>query len=178
MRQITPITLLVLPAALVGSSSGYAATYLTVEQAQAALFPCAILTPTTVKLDPAQRKAIQQRSGVRGRSPELRAWHTAAGDWFFVDEVLGKHEFITYACGIACSGKVIGIEILDYRETYGGEVRNEKWRAQFAGKTAAAPLKLDDDIKNITGATLSCRNLADGVKRLLATYELVLKPIR
>ena len=32
---------------------------------------------------------------------------------------------------------------MDYRETYGGEVRNPKWRAQFIGKTKDAPLKLD-----------------------------------
>ncbi len=28
------------------------------------------------------------------------------------------------------------MEILEYRESYGDEVRNPKWRAQFTGKTA------------------------------------------
>jgi Na+-translocating ferredoxin:NAD+ oxidoreductase RnfG subunit len=46
---------------------------------------------------------------------------------------------------------------------------------QFAGKTAADPLRLDGDIKNISGATLSCRHITDAVKRLLATYEVALK---
>ena len=53
-------------------------------------------------------------------------------------------------------------------------MRNAKWRAQFAGKDARAPLKLDVDIKNISGATLSSRHITDGVKRLLATHALVL----
>ena len=52
-----------------------------------------------------------------------------------------------------------------YRETYGYEIRNDKWRAQFVGKNANSKLKLDDDIKNISGATLSCRHITDGVKR-------------
>ena len=68
-----------------------------------------------------------------------------------------------------------GIEILDYRESHGGEIRDAKWRAQFLGKTAADPLQLDRDIRNISGATLSCRHVTDGVKRLLALYETELK---
>ncbi|MBI2517154.1 MAG: FMN-binding protein [Opitutae bacterium] len=166
------------PAALVGSTSGYAVTYLTVEQAQAALCPGARLQPVPVKLSPAQQQAISRTSGMRVRQPKLTAWRTPAGDWFLVDEVIGKHEFITYALALSARGEVTGVEILDYRETYGGEIRNPKWRAQFTGKTAADPLKLDTDIRNISGATLSCRHITDGVKRLLATHELVLKALR
>ena len=172
---------LIAPAVLAGTTSGYATTYLTVAQAQAAIFPDAILTPVDVTLTPAQCAAIESKSRVPVRSNHLRAWRVTGrpksgrtGGWFLVDEVIGKHEFITYAIGLAARGAVAGLEILDYRETYGYEIRGEKWRAQFAGKTAAAPLKLNDDIKNISGATLSCRHITDGVKRLLATYALVL----
>ena len=99
----------------------------------------------------------------------------SGGGWFIVDEVVGKHEFITYAAGLTAAGSVKQIEVMDYRETYGGEIRQEKWRAQFVGKTSKSKLKLDEDIKNISGATLSCRHVTDGVKRLLAFYEIVLK---
>jgi len=43
------------------------------------------------------------------------------------------------------------------------------------GKKYGARLKLDDDIKNVSGATLSCRHVTDGVKRLLATHEILFK---
>ncbi len=166
---------LIAPAVLAASTSGYATTYLTVEQAQAAIFPGARLTPAAITLTSAQRGAITKASGVRVRSTEVRAWRVEGGGWFIIDEVLGKHEFITYAVGIGADGAVRDIEIMDYRETYGGEVRNAKWRAQFTGKTNAAPLKLDQDIKNISGATLSSRHITDGVKRLLVTHDLVLR---
>ena len=91
-----------------------------------------------------------------------------------MDEVLGKHEFITYAAALDASGAVLGVEIMDYRETYGYQVRDAQWRKQFAGKTVRSPLKLDDDIKNISGATLSSRHVTDGVKRLLATHAIAL----
>jgi Na+-translocating ferredoxin:NAD+ oxidoreductase RnfG subunit len=99
----------------------------------------------------------------------------SGGGWFIVDEVVGKHEFITYAAGLNADGSVKQIEIMDYRETYGGQIRDQKWRAQFVGKTGKSTLKLDSDIKNISGATLSCRHITDGVKRLLAFYEIALK---
>jgi Na+-transporting NADH:ubiquinone oxidoreductase subunit NqrC len=77
--------------------------------------------------------------------------------------------------GMDAEGRIAGIEILEYRESHGGEVRDPRWRAQFAGKTARDPLALDRDIRNISGATLSCRHLADGVKRILALYETELR---
>jgi hypothetical protein len=165
-----------IPAALVGTPiAGHAVVYLSTEQAQKAIFPGAAMTPATVKLTSEQRKAIEGASGIRQRSDTVKAWRAGGAGWFFVDEVIGKHEFITIAVGITSGGAVKGVEIMDYRETYGGQVREAKWRAQFTGKTKAAPLKLDVDIKNISGATLSSRHVAEGVKRLLALHDIVLK---
>ena len=169
------VSWIMLPAALAASTSSYAAVYLTVAQAQAALFPGARLASVEVKLTAEQRRAIEKAGGVRVRATELRVWRVEGGGWFIIDDVLGKHEFITYAVGLTADGSVRGVEIMEYRETYGDEIRGEKWRAQFIGKTTASPVKLDQDIKNISGATISCRHVTDGVKRLLATYEVALK---
>ncbi len=166
---------ILLPAVLVASTSGYAVTYLTAAQAQAVLFPETALAPVARSLTAGETTAIEKSSGVRVRQRELHLWRAPDGGWLVVDEVLGKHEFITFAVALTAGGAVRQIEIMDYRESYGAEVRNEKWRAQFAGKTATAPLQLDADIKNISGATLSCRHVTDGVKRILATHALVLK---
>jgi Na+-transporting NADH:ubiquinone oxidoreductase subunit NqrC len=64
---------------------------------------------------------------------------------------------------------------MEYRESYGYEVRRKNWRKQFVGKTAASVLKLNRDIKNISGATLSCRHVTEGIKQVLALYDLVLR---
>ncbi len=149
--------------------------YLSTEQAQQILLPGVALTPLPVRLGDDQRRAIEKRAGVRVRTADLRAWRAPDGSVFVVDEVLGKHEFITYAVAIRSDGTLRGIEILEYRESYGHEIRNPDWRAQFVGKTAASPLQLDGDIRNISGATLSCKHVVEGVRRLLATHELVLR---
>lgn len=163
------------PLALVSSTSGYATTYLTVEQAQAVIFPGATFTAAALELTPAERAAIEARAGVRVRTATVRAWRVAGGGWFLVDETVGKHEFITFALGLRADGTVQAIEIMDYREAYGYEVRGKRWRAQFAGHAAATPLRFGHDIKNISGATLSARHLTEAVNRLLATHELVLR---
>jgi hypothetical protein len=164
-----------LPISALMAPSTFAVQYLTVEQAQHAIFPGKSLTAAPVKLAPIKRKAIEKASGVRVLHDEQQLWRVSGGGWFIVDEVVGKHEFITYAVGLNANGSVKQIEVMDYRETYGGEIRNENWRSQFVGKTSLSPLELDRDIKNICGATLSCRHVTDGVKRLLAFYEIALK---
>ena len=168
LHLIAPVPLAIFTPAAV------ATTYLNVEQAQQAIFPGAVFEPVRLVLSDDQARAIEGRSGVNVRVRELRAWRVAGGGWFLVDEVVGKHDFITYALGLDAAGAVRGIEVMDYRESYGYEIRDPRWRAQFTGKTADAPLKLDRDIANISGATLSCRHIADGVKRLLATRAIAL----
>jgi hypothetical protein len=161
--------------AVIAPVTAHATIYLSTEQAQQVIFPGAPMTRLNLMLTESQIKAIEARSDTRVRSPELKVWRTNAGDLFIVDEVLGKHELITYAVGLTAAGAVRQIEIMEYKETYGYEVRNADWRGQFVGKTAASPLKLEQDIKNVSGATLSSKHITEGVRRVLATYEIVLK---
>jgi hypothetical protein len=171
--------LILLPvASVVVSAPALATTYLTVEQAQALMFPGATFTDASRTMTREQVKAIERASGVNVLTRDLRVWRASTGGWFFVDQVVGKHEFITFALALDKDGAVERIEILDYREAYGDEIRIPAWRTQFVGKRHGATLRLTDDIKNISGATLSCRHVTDGVKRLLATHALVLAPAR
>lgn len=156
-----------------------ATQYLSVEQAQRVLFPTATAwAPQPLEVSDDQARAIEQASGVEVVNRRPTVWRALAGDTplgtLFVDQVYGKHEFITYALAVTADGQVAGVEILDYRETHGDEVRQPRWRAQFVGKKASDAVKLGRDIQNISGATLSCRHLTDGVRRLLATQRLLL----
>jgi Na+-translocating ferredoxin:NAD+ oxidoreductase RnfG subunit len=152
----------------------HATVYLSVEQAQALMFPGASFTPEFRTLTKEEEAAIEKESGVNVRGRTLHVWRVSTGGWFIADEVVGRHEFIPFALALDESGAVKGIEILEYRESYGHQIREPLWRAQFAGKRHGAALRLTKDIQNISGATLSCRHITDGVKRLLATYAIVL----
>lgn len=171
----------VLPVAAVAAvapASAGATVYLTIPAAQQALFPGAQFAEHPLALGDDQRKAIARAAGAPGYDKVQRVWEVRSGNrrvgWFMVDRVIGKHDFITYALALAADGTVRGVEILDYRETYGGEIRNPKWRQQFVGKRPGSQLQLDKDIKNISGATLSSRHVTDGVRRLMVTYQMLL----
>ena len=167
-------------AALAASATpAIASDYLTTEQAQRALFPgAAAFTPAGVTLTGAQLAQIKKISGTPQRTATPAIWKVSQSGhlvgWVLIDQVIGKHEFITYATGIAVDGSVTGVEIMRYLESYGGQVTNPKWRGRFRGKKLADKFKLNVDIPNISGATLSSRNVTDGVKRLLALHAVAL----
>ncbi|NML95764.1 FMN-binding protein [Novosphingobium olei] len=182
MARIDWISLLSLPALMATTSPAFSADYLTVADAQRILLPQAqSFAAYPVTLNPAQMAQIRAISGVAQRTAQPRVWRALVAGrtagWVIVDEVVGKHEFITYATGITADGHVTGVEILSYRETKGGQVRDPRWRGLFRGKTVKDKFKLNQDIPNISGATLSCRNITDGVKRLLAIHAVALAQV-
>ena len=143
------------PAAIVltVAAPAYAVQYLSVAQAQKLAFPSAT-------------HFAEAEGG--------RAWKAEAGGKLLglvvVDHVIGKHLYIDYAVALAPGGRVQRVDILAYRESYGGEIRSASWLAQFVGKTSGSALKVGSDIRNISGATLSCAHVTEGVKRIVAAY--------
>jgi len=156
------------------ASPAYAKVYLSVEQAQQLMYPGATFTAQPLSLTDAQVKAIEKSSDTNVLSRQIQLWKVSTGGWIIVDQVVGKHEFIPIAVALDDSGAVKGIEILEYREAYGEQVRNPQWLAQFTGKHDGDTLRLTKDIQNISGATLSSKHITDGVRRLLATYAIAI----
>ena len=162
------------------TAPAYAVEYFNVSEAQQALFAEADrFDEHFLQFDDEQKEAIESLSDVRQRWKKQKVWKAYKGDqvigWFIIDKVIGKHEFITYATALSVTGEITGIEIMDYRESYGDQVRMAPWRAQFNGKNDINQVRFNDNIANISGATLSCRNVTNGVKRMLAIHSLSLK---
>jgi Na+-translocating ferredoxin:NAD+ oxidoreductase RnfG subunit len=85
-----------------------------------------------------------------------------------VRNVKGKDQPITYLVAVDRSDQLKDIDILVYRESRGGEVAYEQWRKQFRGKRAGDRLQVGKDIRNISGATISCNSVTRGVRQALA----------
>ena len=142
------------PAALVASvaAPAYAVQYLSVSQAQKLAFP----------------------SATNFAALDSRAWKAEAGGktlgLVVLDHVIGKHLYIDYAVALDPAGHVKRVDILQYRESYGGEVREAGWLGQFVGKGSGNALKVGQDIRNISGATLSSLHVTEGVKKIVAAY--------
>lgn len=175
-----PLAPLALASGLVlASSSAFAVDYLTAEQARKALFPAAASwQEASVLLSPEQLQALAKAAQLPARSVGWKLAHAFDANHRYlgsvvVDNVVGKFELITYAVGMDARGAVAGIEVLSYRESHGGEIRLPAWRQQFVGKTAAQPLRVGDDIAGLSGATLSCTHVTDGVRRIVALWGVL-----
>lgn len=151
------------PAALIAlaPSAVYAVTYLNAEQAARLMYQDA---------DRFETKTLVAE-GNRSVSMRIARKGSLALGYVVFDEVVGKTEQISYAVGVDADGSIKQLEILAYRESHGGEIRLPAWRKQFVGKTASAPLRVGEDIANISGATLSSTHITDGVRRILVALS-------
>lgn len=176
MRYV-PLTLIIAGAA---SAPAFATQYLTPEQAQKLMFPEAdAFKPQPLALDAAQMRQVEQLSGLQARSVQWRVVGAYKADkllgYMVLDDVVGKFELISYAVGLNPDASIRQVEILTYRESHGGEVRLPAWRKQFVGKTAkGGGLSVGAGVANISGATLSCTHVTDGVRRIAAVAQVAL----
>jgi thiamine biosynthesis lipoprotein len=165
---------LITAAGLVSIAAAAPADFPTEAEALASFFPDAdaftrelglVQDPETLKLrgPKAPRHLFRQVARHEGR----------VLGYAVVSEVMGKARPITYMLAVDARGKVLGVEVLVYRESHGGEIGRAAFRSQFTGKNATSRLALDDDIRNIAGATISCRAITDGVADLLDVLAAV-----
>jgi hypothetical protein len=166
--------LLLFPAAVIAAQvpgAAWAEHYLTLGQAQALLFPGATFEPAFLTLGDSEREAIVEDAQVTVWNRDVKVWKVSTGGWFFLDQVLGRDDWISYAVALDEKGVVKGVEILECLENWNG-ITLPAWRKQFIG---ARYKKFDlFKIQVISGATLSSNHVAEGVKRLLTTHAFYL----
>jgi hypothetical protein len=102
---------------------------------------------------------------------------TQVDGYALVQHTIGKHKPMTYMVGVDAQGRVSNVELLVFREARGSEVRTKRFNVQYEGKTVLDPVRINKDILNISGATMSVRSMTAGIKRVLVLIdEFYLKP--
>jgi Na+-translocating ferredoxin:NAD+ oxidoreductase RnfG subunit len=170
-------------AAAVALSAGPSAaqTFLTLDRAPKAVFPEAdSFDQRKVASTPELRAEVLK---LVGRKPSIwepfyYAYVARRGGerigYAIVCEEIGRDRPITFIVAANPDGTVKDVAIMVYRETRGGEVRYPAFTRQFKGKSLRHPIQGQGDIRNITGATLSVRAMATGVRKALALIALTL----
>jgi Na+-translocating ferredoxin:NAD+ oxidoreductase subunit G len=160
------------------------ATYYTPRAILAEFFPKSqLVTYQKYDLSSAQRTRIEGLLGYALKRSSYTFYVAKSGEhvdgYALLDEENGQHLPIGFAVKLSPSGSVERQEIMVYRERYGDEVRDPRFRQQFVGKTAADPLRPGEEVIAVSGATISSRAMALGVRRCLVLFdELVLRPQR
>ena len=133
---------------------------------------------STLTLSPAELTALSQRVGRRvdQREYPVLAVSSASGQllgWIFVLDVVGQTLPITFAVGVRADGRVQDLQVMVYREPHGSEIRERRFRAQFAGKRLEDPILVGKDVDAITGATISSHSATYAVRKALALAEIL-----
>ena len=180
---------LLLAAALLGPTTGFGQgsgtqVYLTLEQAPRSVFPEAdVFERKDIPVTPALGRRL--RALVAPAKPTIwepfyisfiaKKEQRVIG-YAVICEEIGKHRPITFIAAITPEGKVRDVAIMAYRESQGGEVQRRGFLAQFQGKNLKNPIMPHQDIRNISGATLSVRALSRGVRKALAVVQAAYLP--
>lgn len=185
MKIVFKITFAAIAAALVVGAAGAARAdqvYYTPHDLLADFFRSSqSVTYKKIQLDDAERARLQHRLGyVPAKSSYTFYVATSGGrvdGYAFIDDEKGEHLPITFAVKLSPDGKVERQEVVVYREPRGDEVRDERFRQQFVGKSARDAIDTDQDIVAVSGATISSRAMAVGVKRAVVLFDELVKPL-
>jgi hypothetical protein len=160
----------------------HAEVFMTEEEAVKIMFPTSERTrKAVIRLSQEKKDAIEQRIGWKFPEESFEVHIGETGDkidgYAMVHNTIGKHKHMTYMVGVDSRGACTDVELLVFREARGSEVRRKRFNAQYEGKTVFDPIRINKDIVNISGATMSVRSISAGVKRALVLIdEFYLKP--
>jgi H+/Na+-translocating ferredoxin:NAD+ oxidoreductase subunit G len=161
---------------------GHQEVFLTEERALTVMFPKSTrIRKETLNLTPEQKQAVETRIGWKFPEQSFDVYIGETGavvdGYAIVQNTIGKHKPMTYMVGIDASGHVIACELMVFRESRGSEVGTKRFNYQYEGKTVLDPVRINKDIINISGATMSVRSMSAGIKRVLVLVdEVYLKP--
>jgi FMN-binding domain len=167
---------------LTEQETSMAEVYLTQEEALKLMFPKSERVKKDLLQLPSERKmAIEERIGWKFPEEAFEVYIGETGSridgYAFVQNTIGKHKPMTYMVGVDARGRVSNVELLIFRESRGSEVRTKRFNVQYEGKTVSDPVRLNKDIINISGATMSVRSMTAGIKRVLVLVdEFYLRP--
>jgi hypothetical protein len=134
-----------------------------------------------IRLSQEKKELIEQRIGWKFPEESFELYIGETGDkidgYAMVHNTIGKYKPMTYMVGVDPKGTCTDVELLVFRDAKGSEVGRKRFNSQYDGKTVTDPIRINKDIINISGATMSVRSMSAGVKRVLVLVdEFYLKP--
>jgi hypothetical protein len=134
-----------------------------------------------IRLTQEKKELIEERIGWKFPEESFEVYIGETGDkvdgYAMLHNTIGKHRHMTYMVGVDGEGHCTNVELLVFREAKGSEVGKKRFNSQYEGKTVSDPIRINKDIINISGATMSVRSISAGVKRVLVLVdEFYLKP--
>ncbi len=155
---------------------------MTEEQAVEIMLPkSARIRKELLRLSQEKKELVEQRIGWKFPEDSFEVYIGESGDkvdgYAMTHNTIGKHKHMTYMVGVDARGRCYGCRTPRISGSEGQRGRQETVQYQYEGKTVFDPIRINKDIINISGATMSVRSISAGVKRVLVLIdEFYLKP--
>lgn len=141
-----------------------------------ATYPACQKTFSTYTLPQPIRTKVEKKVGQEFYTLQLYEWTLTCSNTSYiawVDNVMGRDLPITFISVFDSTGRIHQSTVLKYRESYGGEVQNKKWLAQFSNRNADSGYLPGKDIDGISGATISVNSMCKGFFKLSLLYQSI-----
>ncbi|MCR4321002.1 MAG: FAD:protein FMN transferase [Candidatus Brocadiaceae bacterium] len=150
--------------------------YLTEEQALALVFPeCDEIVTDEFVMTSEEKNSLEKLLSRRLYEDGFRTYigkrDGAIQGYAIITEEIGKFHPFTFVVGVGTDGKISNVAVLVYRESRGGEIAKKRFLYQFMGKSFKNPIRINKDIINITGATMSVQCMCAGVRKVIAVIN-------
>ena len=138
------------------------------------------VTYKKVQIDDSEKRALSTASATRRRRPSYTFYVATSGGrvdgYAFIDEEKGEHLPITFAVKLSPAGQ--GDAPGDRRLSRGARRRGARRALPRAVRrqVGARPIETEQDIVAVSGATISSRAMAVGVKRAVVLFDELVKP--
>lgn len=161
-----------------------AETLMTLDDALKTLLPGAQnIMDETKSLTEEQKKAIHEAANVAfdAEYDKEYRFHFAEGAdgkpvaYAVEHTVNGKWGPIEYVMALTPDGKISDVIILALKERRGRPVKERRFLDQFKGKTTGDPILNKRDIKGVAGATISSREMSDGIRKMVYVFNALYK---
>lgn len=150
--------------------------FLTEEEALKRVFPDAdeILTDR-IFLSPEDRKTLEDKLNRRLFEEGFLVYIGRKGEevlgYAVITQEIGKFRPFDFIVAVRPNGEIKDLAVLVYRESRGGDIARRRFLHQFIGKSLQNSIRIDKDIINITGATMSVVCMCEGVRKVLALVD-------
>src|SRR3989338_2792137 len=150
--------------------------YLTEEQALSLVFPeCDEILTDEFVMSPEEKSSLEKLLSRRLYEDGFRVYiGKKKGDiqgYAIITEEIGKFHPFTFIVGVNPDGKISNVAVLVYRESRCGEIAKKRFLYQFMGKSFKNPIRINKDIINITGATMSVQYMCAGVRKVIVVIN-------
>lgn len=126
------------------------------------------------------RRSLEGQLKIKGQVPDTLhigiIQRDGSKNYIIPDIAPSRSEKFSYVLYIDSSPKIVGVDVLQYRENYGNEIDYPFFRKQFHGKQQPDKIIFGRTIQNISGATISARSITYSVHDLMLMLNQITLP--